>query len=358
MTTGDVKMDMTPYMKLIDALNERNMTLPSVACDEFFALVQELFTPEEAEIASAMPLGHSSIEQIAERLADTSTTKLAPKLETMADKLVIQIREANGKKSYELLPFIPGITELIFLGGFIDERSKKVFKLTMEYIWALEKMAASAPPQEATPAEPARKISVEEEVTHKSAVVPLKEISEVLMNTEHIGAGICVCRRQGDFQNNPCKAPQNNCLILGESAKFAIGRGVAKHITGEEAVKRMEEADRAGLIHTYSNDPDHFINLLCNCCQCHCRIISSIKNSPFPGQIITARYVVSIDEDSCTSCEACIERCQMEALKMADGKLTCNTIRCLGCGLCTSVCPTESLALKPLEASKVPLSKC
>jgi NAD-dependent dihydropyrimidine dehydrogenase PreA subunit len=334
------------------------MTLPSVSCDEFFALVQELFTPEEAEIASAMPLGHSSIEQIAERLAGTSTAELAPKLETMADKLVIQIREPNGKKSYELLPFIPGITELIFLGGFIDERSKKVFKLVMEYIWALEKMAASAPPPEAAPAEPARKISVEEEVTHKSAVVPLKEISELLMNTEHIGVGICVCRRQGDFQNNPCKAPQNNCLILGESAKFAIGRGVAKHITGEEAVKRMEEANRAGLIHTYSNDPDHFINLLCNCCQCHCRIISSIKNSPFPGQIITARYVVSIDEDSCTACEACIERCQMEALKMADGKLTCNTIRCLGCGLCTSVCPTESLVLKPLEASKVPLAKC
>lgn len=351
-------MDLTSYMKLIDAMNARNTVLPSVPIDEFFTLSRELFTPEEAEIASAMPVGYSSIEQIVERLPGTSIAELAPKLETMADRFLIEIRENDGKKSYELLPFIPGITELMFMGGFIDERSRKVFKMVMEYIYALEKLAAAAPPPEPAPPETARTISVEEEVTHKSAVVPLKEINELLMKTEYIGCGICMCRRQGDIQGKPCKAPQDNCLILGESAKFAIGRKFASRITAEDAIKRMEEADRAGLIHTYSNEPDHFINLLCNCCQCHCRIISSIKNSPFPGEIITARYVVEIDEDGCTACEACIERCQMEALKMEDGKLTCNAIRCLGCGLCTSVCPTESLTLKPREASKVPLNRC
>jgi Na+-translocating ferredoxin:NAD+ oxidoreductase subunit B len=355
--TGDMKMDLTPYTKLAEALNLRNMTLPSVPIEEFYKLVQELFTPEEAEIACAMPLGYSSIEQIAAKFPGISAAELATKLETMADKLVVEIRESNGKKSYELLPFIPGITELIFLSGLPDERSRNVFNLVTEYIHALERMAPPAPQPQAAPAEPARKVSVEEEVTHKSAVVPLKEISELLMNAETIGAGICVCRRQGDLNNNPCKAPQNNCLILGDSAKFAIGRGVAKLITKEDAVKRMEEADKAGLIHSYSNDTDHFINLLCNCCQCHCTIIQAVKRAPVPGEIITARYLVEIDEDGCTACEACIERCQMEALTIKDGKLSCNAIRCLGCGLCTSVCPTESLTLKPLEASKIPLAK-
>jgi Na+-translocating ferredoxin:NAD+ oxidoreductase subunit B len=347
-----------PYVKLIDAMNARSMTLPSVPCDEFFALVRELFTPEEAEIASAMPVGYSSIEQVAGRLPGISAAELAPKLETMADRSLVAMRKVNGKDLYELLPFIPGITELVFISGLVDQRSRNVLKLLTEYIEALEKMAASAPPSAAAPSDLTRKISVEEEVTHRSAVVPLKEICELLMNTEYIGAGICVCRRQGDIQNVPCKAPQNNCLVLGESAKFAIERGFVKRITAEDAVKRMEEADRAGLIHSYSNDPDHYINLLCNCCQCHCRIIRSIKNSPVPGQIITARYLITIDEDSCTACEACVERCQMEALRMADGKLTRNAIRCLGCGLCTSVCPTGALTLQPLKAASVPLTKC
>jgi Na+-translocating ferredoxin:NAD+ oxidoreductase subunit B len=232
----------------------------------------------------------------------------------MADRSLVAMRKVNGKDLYELLPFIPGITELVFISGLVDQRSRNVLKLLTEYIEALEKMAASAPPSAAAPSDLTRKISVEEEVTHRSAVVPLKEICELLMNTEYIGAGICVCRRQGDIQNVPCKAPQNNCLVLGESAKFAIERGFVKRITAEDAVKRMEEADRAGLIHSYSNDPDHYINLLCNCCQCHCRIIRSIKNSPVPGQIITARYLITIDEDSCTAREACVERCQMESL--------------------------------------------
>jgi Na+-translocating ferredoxin:NAD+ oxidoreductase subunit B len=356
--TGEAKMDMTPYIKLAEAMNLRNMTLPSAPIPEFFTLVQELFTPEEAEIACAMPVGYSSIEQIAAKLPGTSIAELAPKLETMADKFVIEIRENNGKKSYELLPFIPGITELTGLGGFANEHDIKVHKLVMEYIWALEKLAATMPPPEPAPSSATRTVSVEEEVTHRSAVLPLSEVRTLLLNTKDIGAGICMCRRWGDLEKKPCAAPQDNCLVLGQSAIFAMGRNIVKRITSEEAIRRMEAADKAGLIHSYTNDPDHFINLLCNCCQCHCRIIQSIGNAPVPSEIITARYVVEIDEDSCTACETCIERCQMEALKMKDGKLTSNPIRCLGCGLCTSVCPTESLTLKPLETSKVPLGKC
>ncbi|MBN1375893.1 MAG: 4Fe-4S binding protein [Dehalococcoidia bacterium] len=346
------------YEKLIDAMNARGLTLPAVKCDEFFTLVEELFTPEEAVIASAMPLGFSTINKIAARLPGRGTIDLAAQLETMADRFLIQIRQSNGGKLYELLPFVPGITELMFMGGFVDERSRKVYNLVIEYITALEKMAALAPPPESTPAEPARLITVEEDVSHKSAILPLKEICQFLMKTDYIAAGICMCRRQGELRNNPCKAPLNNCLILGKSAKFAVERGFAMRITKEDAVKRMKEADKAGLIHSYTNNPNHYINLLCNCCQCHCAIARGIKNSPVPGQVITARYLAEIDEDSCTACEVCIERCQMEALKIADGKLTCDPIRCLGCGLCLPVCPTEALSLKPLEASKIPLGKC
>lgn len=351
-------MDSNSYMKLIDALNARNTTLPSVPIDEFFTLARELFTPEQAEIASAMPVGFSNIEQIAEGLPGMQVGELASRLESMADNFLIQIRETGGKKTYELLPFIPGITELSSLSGFDNERAIRVHNLVMEYIWALEKLAASMPPPEPAPAENTRKVSIEEDVQRKSAVVPLHELKDLLRNTEYIGAGICMCRRWGDLEKKPCKAPQDNCLVLGQSAKFAMGRGVVKRITSEEAIRRMEIADKAGLIHTYSNDPDHFINLLCNCCQCHCRIIQSIKNSPLPGDVITARYLAEIDPDTCTACEACIERCQMGALKMENGRLTCNVVRCLGCGLCTSVCPTESITLRLREAGKIPLRKC
>ena len=352
-------VNQTAYEKLIDAMNARSVSLPAVNCKEYFAFVQELFTPQEAEIDAVMPLGFVDIEKIAEKLPfKKNTAELAAQLEVMGDRCLVQIREANGQKIYELLPFIPGITELMFIGGLTDERSKKVHQLMEEYIAALRKMAQSSPPQEVKPAEPLKKVSLQRDITFKSTVVPLNEITEFLKNVEYIAAGTCICRYQSVLKGEPCGEPVNNCLILGSSAKFAAERGMASKITKEDAIQRMEEADKAGLIHHYTNSPDHYANLLCNCCQCHCSIMRGVKRAPVPGHIVVARYTMIIDEDSCTACEVCIKRCQMEALKMTNGKLICDTLRCLGCGLCSCVCPTESLTLKPLEASKIPLRKC
>jgi len=84
-------------------------------------------------------------------------------------------------------------------------------------------------------------------------------------------------------------------------------------------------------------------------------IIRGVSKSPFPSMAVNARWLVKINEDDCTACEACIPRCQMDALKMADGKLTRDENRCIGCGICMWVCPTEALKLEPRPASKIPL---
>ena len=343
------------YEKLIDVMNSKSLSLPAVKCEEYFDFVEELFTPEEAAIAILMPPGFSTIDTIAGKFVDTTITGLAAKLETMGDRCLVQIKEAGGEKLYELLPFIPGITELLFMGGLADERSKRVHLLMERYIAALRKMADQSKQQTAGLREPKRKVAVKQDVSFKSTVVPLAEISGFLMRADYIAAGKCICRYQSVLKNEPCQEPLDNCLIVGESAKFAVQRGLANVISREEAIRKMEEADVAGLIHHYTNSPDHYANLLCNCCQCHCSIMRGIKNSPVPGNIVIARYKIEVSEDNCTGCGSCVERCQMEALKIAGEKLIYNAVRCLGCGLCTSACPSGSLALKPLESSKVPL---
>ena len=83
-------------------------------------------------------------------------------------------------------------------------------------------------------------------------------------------------------------------------------------------------------------------NLLCNCYKDLCMIIRGVTKSPVPSMAVNARWLVKINEDDCTACEACIPRCQMDALKMADGKLTRDEKRCIGCGICMWVCPDRS----------------
>ncbi|MHA1255415.1 MAG: 4Fe-4S dicluster domain-containing protein, partial [Promethearchaeota archaeon] len=47
----------------------------------------------------------------------------------------------------------------------------------------------------------------------------------------------------------------------------------------------------------------------------------------------------------CVGCETCIERCQMDAIKMRKEKSKVNLKRCIGCGNCVVVCPSEAIQL-------------
>jgi ferredoxin len=346
------------YEQLAGALNARSTAFPSVKCKEFFDLVEFLFTPEEAKIAVAMPLGNASIEAIAANLDTRDLKKLEAQLEGMADHGLINIREKDGRKLYEGLPFVPGITEYQLMRGIIDERHKKIAVLLRDYARAMIKtlMSPDAPKIESfAPAKDGKRVPVDHDIPHTTTVVPLEEIKDLVRKTEYVAAGTCICRHQGILLGKECKEPTNNCMILGETAKFSSERGFTKILTTEEALKRLDEADEAGLIHSFANTPDSFTNLLCNCCQCHCMIMRGVKRSPAPSKAVNARYLIKIDDDACTACEACIPRCQMEALKMVDGKLVRDENRCIGCGICMWVCPTDALSLDPLPASNVPL---
>ena len=343
------------YEKMAGALNARSMAFPAVKCNEFYDLVSFLFTPEEASIFVSMPLGLATLKEIAENLSTKDLEKLATQLETMGNKGLIHIRERDGSKLYEALPFVPGITEFQLMRGIVDERHKKIAELLRDYARAMMKtmMSADAPPMESYA--PGKKVAVDKEIEHKSTIVPLKELKELLMNTDYISVGTCICRHQAALLGKPSDKPVNNCMILGESAKFAADRGFTTRLTKEEAIKRIEEAEDAGLIHSFANSPDLYTNLLCNCYKDRCMIIRSVSKSPLPSLAVNARWLVKIIEDDCTACEVCIPRCQMEALKMTDGKLVRDANRCIGCGICMWVCPTEALTLEARPASKIPL---
>ncbi len=351
-------MTETIYDQLGAALNARNMNLPAIKCDAYYALVEFLFTPEEAAVICSMPIACASLEEVATGLGTDDLGKLASTLETMGDKGLIHIKETTGKKLYEALPFVPGILEFQLHRGIVDEHHKQAARLILNYYKALNNVAVlSTPPLEATFA--GRKLTVNKDIKgNTSTIIPYHEMKALIENTEYIAAGTCSCRHMGNLLGKPSHKPLNNCMIFGESASFSVGRNFTKRLTKEECLKLLDEAEEAGLIHTYSNRPDQFTNLLCNCCREHCNAMKAIRRLPSPGQFITTRYLVNIDEDACTACEACIPRCQMDALKMADGKLTRDANRCIGCGLCMYVCPADALNLKPTESGRVPLKKC
>ena len=54
---------------------------------------------------------------------------------------------------------------------------------------------------------------------------------------------------------------------------------------------------------------------------------------------------VTIDEEKCTACEACVEVCPVEALKI-DGKCKVDADTCIDCGTCVDECPEGAISLE------------
>jgi Pyruvate/2-oxoacid:ferredoxin oxidoreductase delta subunit len=49
--------------------------------------------------------------------------------------------------------------------------------------------------------------------------------------------------------------------------------------------------------------------------------------------------------ESCTLCNACVEKCPHQALGIKEGELMFHDDLCTGCGYCQEICPEHSIAL-------------
>ncbi|MCK4366025.1 MAG: 4Fe-4S binding protein [Thermoplasmatales archaeon] len=54
---------------------------------------------------------------------------------------------------------------------------------------------------------------------------------------------------------------------------------------------------------------------------------------------------VTIDEEKCTACGACVEVCPVEALKI-DSKCKVDADTCIDCGTCVDECPEGAISLE------------
>ena len=151
-----------------------------------------------------------------------------------------------------------------------------------------------------------------------------------------------------------CAHPVETCLVFSH-VEHAFDRSkVDRALTKEEALKILRETEEAGLVHSSGNYRDG-VEYICNCCICCCGIMRGIAEFGIMSAVAHSDFQIVVEGDSCNGCEACVGRCQFEALTMTEGIAVANYLHCVGCGLCVLVCPTDALHLNRRKVGEVPV---
>jgi len=182
-------------------------------------------------------------------------------------------------------------------------------------------------------------------------VLPSQTVEEIINKFDDIAVGYCFCRQRRGLLEKPCgtDAPTLNCFTFGKSARHTVAQGFAKKVSKEEALKIMQEAENAGLIHKAFHPGSRESKQetsICNCCKDCCDTLRLWRSGTLP--LINSTYFLSVvDHDACTGCGTCVEWCPTDAIVLNDeGLAQRDKSACLGCGVCSRFCPEEAISLK------------
>jgi Pyruvate/2-oxoacid:ferredoxin oxidoreductase delta subunit len=307
---------------------------------EFYELAAELFLPEEAEVAAAMPRKPSPALVVAQEMG-REETQVLPVLEAMADKGLCSTFTANGRTHYVAVPFVPGIFEFQFMKGTSTDRDRRMARLIHAYKEAVDRKIGHPPITFPT----FRSIPVEKTIHADSRVNTFDQVSSYIDQYDPIAVSTCFCRHEGNLvdESKDCGKPNDVCMQFGAGAQYVIERGMGRKVTKEEALRTLQRAEEAGLVHASMNTQE--IDFLCNCCACHCVILKTALAQPKPGRVLYSGFRPEFDADRCVQCETCIERCPAAALAMREDLPRVDPDRCFGCGVCATGCPSEAIQM-------------
>jgi electron transport complex protein RnfB len=337
---------MNPYEKLAAVLDTIPNGFPPTEDGAHLRVLEWIFTPEEAELASQLKLSAETVDEIAVRL-DRPKEELEKRLETMLEKGQINswVSKSAGARKYGLLPFAVGIYEeqLNRMDAELAQRLEQYF----EHEDGFRKSLSAKPVA-------FQVIPVNQSVSTELEIHSLEKAEELIESSASWGVRECICRKQKALIGEGCDYPLSVCLAFAPSRENAFDDDeLTKSITKEESLRLLREAEEAGLVHcTYNVQSGR--TFICNCCTCCCGVLRGVEELETPRDYIKTDFIMTVNADLCTGCESCVDRCQFDALRVPEDVCVVDTQRCIGCGVCAIVCPEGAMELVRDESPDKP----
>lgn len=335
------------YRNLQIHLDQFPIGFPATKTGIELNLLKHVFTEKEGLIAMAMSWSYDSLENIYKRIKDLgiSIGELESTLENMVKKGTLKYKIDNRRKKYANIPLVVGIYE------------HQVNKLTPDFLKDFEEYLLSAYGAEllGTKISQFRTIPICESITPEHSIAEYDEIRNLIQNSlGPIGVAKCVCRQAKEVMGQTCKTSslKETCLYFNTTGRLFIDQGWAREITKEKALEILNQSQRDGLTLQAGNTKNP--EFICSCCSCCCQILTNLQKIPRPSKVISSNFYAEVDSELCVGCETCIDRCNINAIKIADNKAKILLKRCIGCGVCVPTCPEEAISLKKKENETIP----
>ena len=329
------------YRRLAQRLDETPNGFPATASGAELRLLAKVFTPLEASVAAELTQTPCSAAEVAERLGK-DPSGLRAILKAMARKGLIGVRRGEGTLGYHIIPWAIGIYE-----NQLPRIDAELAELTEAYFREAGGVGYGDPPIH-------RVLPVGEAIDFTLGIHAPGEARALVESAASWGVRDCICRVQQKLVGKGCERPVENCLVFAPVPDAFSHSAVDRAIDKQEALRILDQAEDAGLVHTTGNWRDGH-NYICNCCTCCCGVLRGLTEFHSPTAVANSGYRATIAEEDCVGCGTCLDRCQFGALSMPSDIAQVDAGRCVGCGLCARTCPTGAITLVPLAKGERPM---
>ncbi len=198
-----------------------------------------------------------------------------------------------------------------------------------------------------------RVVPVAESLSAEMTIMAYDQAEDIIRKQSKVVVTDCICRKETEMMGHGCDYPKEVCLSFGSGAHYYEENGLGRAVTTDEALKILKKGLDAGLVLQPGNSQKPAN--ICLCCGCCCGILRNLKTYDKPGLVVNSNYFAVVDEDNCTACEVCVDRCHMDAITVEDTAIV-DKDRCIGCGLCVVTCDFEALSMheKPNDQRVTP----
>ena len=322
------------YRRLAKKLDRLPQGFPATDSGVELRILRKVFSPPDAEVALKLGPIPATAERIAGKLRQSVGATRAT-LDRMAARGQIGSFTMNGEQRYALVPFVIGIYE--FQVRHVDAEFAALFEAYAPFL--MKTLGGHRPAL-------GRVVPIHASIDARLEILGYEDMREIIREARSFALRECICRKDQALLGRPCAHTLDACLAFSSEANaFDYFNYAGQVISRDEALRVLDATEAEGLVHATYNVRERPM-FVCNCCACCCGFLRGLKEFHAPYMLARSNFVAAIDADGCSDCAACAPpRCPMDAISQENGRYDVAADRCIGCGVCAAVCPTDAIRL-------------